>query len=38
MNETGMLEFYDEKTVIQGLYFFGVHLDPALDSDAPRDG
>jgi hypothetical protein len=38
MNETGMLEFYDKETVIQGLYFFGVHLDPALDLDAPRDG
>ena len=37
LNESGTLTFYDENTVIEGLYFAGVHLDEATDAELDRN-
>ena len=37
MGATGLLEFYDDSTNIQGLYFVGSHLRPAINENFAQD-
>ena len=34
---TGLLDFYDDNTSIQGLYFIGPHLNPAINNNFAKD-
>ena len=37
LNDTGSLQIYDEDSVIDGLYFSGIHLEPANEIDLKRE-
>lgn len=37
INDSGSLSLYDDNAVIEGLYFSGVHLDPATENDKQRE-
>ena len=37
MGSSGVLQFYDDNTKIQGFYFVGPHLIPATNKDYPQD-